>query len=141
MTQDFLRRIDGYNFPFATSAATAPIARNAWVALNGPPGPARVERVWIYMEDTDPITPTTNWIQIVIDGIVIYQQSLARLLGIYDCAYVISPWCSRHSGLNWSQFHFNINLDYETSFIIAMQNTTSPDPCNIHFGINGRRGL
>ena len=138
MTQPFLRRVDGYNFPFE-SHSNASLARNATLVQAAPAGPGRIEVGRLFFGDVDPTTPHGNVITLTIDTIVVFSSAIANVFGLLDVA-VPTPWCSRQTGASYTQIHWKLNFDYETSASVTIQNTTSPDPCNFYLGLIGRVG-
>lgn len=140
MTQDFLRRVDGYNFPFVSYDVSS-LARSAVLSCAAPVGPGRIERGYIRVSDLTP-TLLTNIITITIDGVVVYTNTLSRWLGIIDLAVnPIGPWSSAFPSTVYTMLHWEINFDYETSAVISIENTTSADPSTFVIGFIGRSGL
>lgn len=140
MGQDFLRRVDGYNFPFIETNGDANTIRNAWVSVPAPAGPGRIESGNIYIHDVVDSTVRGNHIRVTIDGVVIISNTIQVVLGIIDAATIRSPWCSRVTGTTFTAIHWLLNLDYESSADVAIQNTTSPNPDNFRISIQGRGG-
>lgn len=138
MTQDFLRRVDGYNFPFE-SHSSASLARDATLDQAAPDGPGRIEVGRLFFNDVDPITPHGNVITLIVDTAVVFSSTIADIFGLFDIV-VHTPWCSRQTGATYTQIHWKLNIDYETSAFITIQNTTSPDPCDFYLGLIGRVG-
>lgn len=139
MSQDFLRRVDGYNFPFSAYINDS-IARDDWCTVDAPSGPGRIEAGWFFLDDVDLTTPLGNVIVVTVDTMVVVNGTLSQVFGIIDTLDIYTPWCSRNTGATISQFHWLLNLDYESSASIAIQNATSPDPSDFYLGCNGRVG-
>lgn len=138
MTQDFYRRIDGYNFPFEVHS-NSNLARNAILTQAAPAGPGRIEVGRLFFGDVDPVTPHGNVISLVVDTITVFSASIGSVFGLLDVS-VPTPWCSRQTGAAYTQIHWKLNFDYESSASISIQNTTSPNPCNFYIGFVGRVG-
>jgi hypothetical protein len=138
MTQDFYRRIDGYNFPFEVHSSSN-LARNAILTQAAPAGPGRIEVGRLFFGDVDPSTPIGNLLTLVVDTVTVFSASIGSVFGLLDVA-VPTPWCSRQTGATYTQIHWKLNFDYESSASISIQNITSPDPCNFYLGFIGRVG-
>jgi len=69
----------------------------------------------------------------------VFSASIGSAFGLFDVA-VLTPWCSRQTGATYTQIHWKLNFDYESNASMAIQNTTSPDPCNFYIGFIGRVG-
>lgn len=138
MTQDFLRRVNGYNFPFEVHSSSS-LARNATLVRAAPAGPGRIEYGRLFINDVDPTTPRGNVITLTVDTVVVFSSTIANVFGLLDVA-VPTPWCSRQTGTTYTQIHWQLNLDYESSASITIQNTTSPYPSNFSVGLVGRVG-
>ena len=115
------------------------MARNATLVQVAPAGPGRIEVGRLFLADVDSVTPHNNVISLVIDAITVFSSTIANVFGLLDIS-VPSPWCSRQTGLTYTQIHWKLNFDYETSASVIIQNTTSPDPCNFYLGLIGRMG-
>jgi hypothetical protein len=140
MTQDFLRRVDGYNFPFFAYDFNAALARNAAITVTAPPGPGRIEAGFFVVDDVDVATARNNTIVITVDGVVVFTGTLYNYLGIVE-SFVNTPWCSRYTSPTLSVFHWLTDIDYESTAVIEFYNTTSPDPSLFRAAVFGRSGL
>lgn len=140
MTQDFLRRVDGYNFPFFVYDFDSALARNDVITVVAPSGPGRIEAGFFVVDDVATASPRNNIMTITVDGVVIFTGVLYNYLGIVE-SFINTPWCSRYTNLTLSVFHWLIDIDYESSASIAIQNTTSPDPSLFRAVVFGRSGL
>ena len=138
MTQDFFRRINGYNFPFE-SHGNSNLARNAILTVLAPAGPGRIEVGRLFIGDVDLATPRGNLFTLIVDTVTVFSASIGSVFGLFDVA-VSTPWCSRFTGATYTQIHWKLNFDYESGASISVQNTTSPDPCNFYLGCIGRVG-
>lgn len=140
MTQDFLRRVDGYNFPFFAMDSDATLARGTAITLTAPPGPGRIECGFLVVDDVAAAAPRNNTTVITVDGVVVFTGSLYNYLGIVE-SFVTTPWCSRYTSPTYSIFHWRTNIDYESTAVIEFFNSASPDPSLFMAAIHGRRGL
>jgi hypothetical protein len=140
VTQPFLRRVDGYNFPFYSMDCNAALARGAAITLNAPPGPGRIECGFLVIDDTATVTPRNNIAAITVDGVVIFNAALYNYLGIVE-SFVTTPWSSRYTSPTYSIFHWLTNIEYESTAIIEFYNSASPDPSLFRAAIHGRSGL
>jgi len=140
MTQEFLRRVDGYNFPFICSVS-ANVARNASLVNNAPAGPGRIESFTIVVVDVGDATTNNNNLIITIDGVVVFAGGIGGVVPKYSKPYWFGPFTAGRIGTADTAFEILLNLDYESSASVAIQNTTSPDPCIFYSTIFGRRGL
>jgi hypothetical protein len=140
MTQDFLRRVDGYNFPFFAYDFDAALARNAAITISAPPGPGRIEAGFFVVDDVDVATARNNTVVITVDGVVIFTGALYNYLGIVE-SFVTTPWCSRYTSPTLSIFHWLTDIDYESTTVIEFYNSTSPDPSLFRAAVFGRSGM
>jgi hypothetical protein len=140
VTQDFFRRVDGYNFPFFAYDYNAALARNAAITISAPPGPGRIEAGFLVIDDIGASTPRDNSVVITVDGVVVFSATLYNYLGIVE-SFVTTPWCSRYTSPTYSIFHWLTNIEYESTAVIEIFNTTSPDPSLFRAAVFGRSGL
>jgi hypothetical protein len=140
MTQPFLRRVDGYNFPFYVTDFDVALARGSAITLSAPPGPGRVECGYLVIDDVAAAAPRNNTMVITVDGVVVSNSSLYNYLGIVESS-VFTPWCSRYTSSSLSIFHWLTNIDYESTAVIEFYNSSSPDPSLFRAAIHGRSGL
>ena len=140
MTQDFLRRVDGYNFPFYASDYNPALSRGTAIILSAPPGPGRIECGYLVIGDTAAATPRNNTMVITVDGVVVFNEVLYNYLGIVE-SFVSTPWCSRYTSPTLSIFHWLTNVEYEFTAIIEFYNSASSDPSLFRAAIHGRSGL
>jgi hypothetical protein len=140
VTQDFLRRVDGYNFPFYASDYNVALARGAAIILSAPTGPGRIECGYLVIDDIAAFTPRNNAMVITVDEVIVFNSVLYDYLGIVE-SFVSTPWCSRYTSSTLSIFHWLTNIDYESTAVIEFYNSASPDPSLFRAAIHGRSGL
>jgi len=140
MSQDFVRRVDGYNRPFQVYA-NASTARNAWVTLNCPAGPGQIELIRYFANNVTITTVWENNLVITIDGTGIYGPIVIdQFFCLYNSAYSTGPVGSCNVGTVKGAAQLRLSIDYETSAAVAIQNNNNPNPTDMGLFVYGRVG-
>lgn len=139
MSQDFFRRIDGYNRPFFVNG-NASLARDASLVMNAPAGPGRIEAFWLTFNDVNVVTSQQDVVEISVDGATLYLSPIGFLVLIYEKSPWIGPATAGKLGTSYVGYEVKLPIDYESSASVAISNTTSPNPTVFISTIYGRCG-
>jgi hypothetical protein len=141
MTQEFFRRIDGYNRPFIQMVNTA-INNPNNVSIAAPAGPGRIEEVMIVDENATNVQFPIGNFAITIDGATLMFDAIYRLFECYGFTLLDGPWVSVSylaAGLNRAGLQLKLNAEYESSASVTYYPTAvAVRPCRID--IIGRMG-
>ena len=142
MTQQFSRRVDGYNRPFIVSA-NAPTARNAWVTINCPAGPGRIEGIRYFADNRDVTTVWSNTFQVIVDGVTVINTWVEPVMGTYATFPTRGPVKGSDVaavGSNKGVAKCKLDIDYESTAVAQVQNLNNPNPTTMGLTVMGRIG-
>ena len=137
MSQDFVRRLDGYNRPWSNDIGVVSLIRGASITLTFPAGPGRIEAIILVVDDTTN-TWTLNALTITLDGVTYWGGGLDALTADYTTSGQGGPHDGSSMGSVGGSSQMACKLDYETSASIVLKNTASPDPTGMEVFAYGR---
>ena len=142
MSQEFVRRVDGYNRPFQVNGNPV-LARNAWLSLNCWGGPGRIETIRYISNDIVTTTTWQNTLKITLDGTVFLNQGLDGVMADWSITTLYGPIGGGGAytiGTAKSTAQWLLNMDYEVSALVELQNNSSPNPNQMGLTVIGRVG-
>ena len=140
MTQDFLRRIIGYNKGWFNAFNWAAIPTAASITINCPAGPGRIEAIVIYMDDIVLTRWVLNNLRITLDGTNYWNAALDTFMADYLINYMTSPLDGSTVGGARSDAKLDCKLDYETSAVVVLTNSVSPNNTGMSLNAYCRNG-
>ncbi len=141
MTQEFSRRIDGYNRPFIAYANASINSPNS-VTVNAPAGPGRIEEIMVVDENSTLTQFPLGGFIIVLDGVILMNNNIYHLFECFNSTSEDGPWFSVSylaAGLNRAGMQLRLNAEYESSAsVIYSPTAVAVRSCRID--IIGRSG-